>query len=758
MPVELFAIALRIVGSLIILAVGIFGAKIITRCIPKSSSWLSQRLGKTIYFSLVLAFSAIAFSRLGYSIPNLHSLLDSPQITLAQNFRPNILLGRANVAIGGGGYVTGVYPHPQQKDLVYIKTDVGGFYRWNPRNETWIPLTDHFNLDEKHYYGGEAIALDPNNPNLVYIAAGDHLWREEPGSLFKSSDRGETWTKLDLDLPMGGNDNKRWAGERLAVSPTNAQIILFGSRRDGLWKSQNAGQSWRQIKDFPGKPERNIGILCIVFDPVQAGVVYANAYGDGVYQSTDFGENWRKLENSPKTVNQMGVASDRTLYITSTRSPKVSKYANGTWEDITPKTDDAPFNGLSVNPNRPQNILASIGERPYNRTFQTTDGGKTWKEIKRNLNNTVSWWDGIMLKHPWVAGLAFDPQVPGRVWLTDWYGTWRTDNINAATVNWTNYVQGHEEVVVFSMISPPQGPLLVSGVADVDGFVHDRGLEQFPSHKFGKSGPEFQGTYGLAYAYNQPSNLVRVGGNQWNNEYSGATSRDGGKSWQKFATFPPETMPLRVAMSATHPNLFVVTTSGKQPIRTADSGRTWTTVKGLPDGPGGPWNWLQSLAADGADGQTFYYYYNNTVFRSTDGGATFASASEINGRNMWHVLKTIPGEKGEVWLGLDDRGLHRSTNGGESFRKIETVERAHLVSFGKPKPGSNTPALYIYGRVTGQGDGIFRSLDKGQTWTRIGDRDRPIGRIPNTLEASWQEYGLVFIGTNGRGIYYGSMR
>uniref|UniRef100_A0ACD5GWJ2 WD40/YVTN/BNR-like repeat-containing protein n=1 Tax=Desertifilum tharense IPPAS B-1220 TaxID=1781255 RepID=A0ACD5GWJ2_9CYAN len=283
----------------------------------------------------------------------------------------------------------------------------------------------------------------------------------------------------------------------------------------------------------------------------------------------------------------------------------------------------------------------------------------------------------------------------------------------------------------------------------MDGFVHDRGLEQFPSHKFGKSSTEFQGTYGLAYAYNQPSNLVRVGGNQWNNEYSGATSRDSGKSWQKFATFPPETMPLRVAMSATNPNLFVVTTSGKPPIRTADSGRTWTTVKGLPDGSGEPWNWLQSLAADGTDGQTFYYYYNNTVFRSTDGGATFSPASEINGRNLWHVLETIPGEKGEVWLGLDDRGLHRSTNGGESFRKIETVERAHLVSFGKPRPGSNTPALYIYGRVTGQGDGIFRSLDKGQTWTRIGDRDRPIGRIPNTLEASWQEYDLVFIGTNG---------
>jgi hypothetical protein len=54
------------------------------------------------------------------------------------------------------------------------------------------------------------------------------------------------------------------------------------------------------------------------------------------------------------------------------------------------------------------------------------------------------------------------------------------------------------------------------------------------------------------------------------------------------------------------------------------------------------------------------------------------------------------------------------------------------------------------------GEGIFRSLDRGKTWISIGSKQNPIGCEPNVMEASWQQFGLVFIGTNGRGIYYGT--
>lgn len=138
-----------------------------------------------------------------------------------------------NVALGGGGYVTGIYLHPQEPDLVYIRTDIGGFFRWDAKAKKWIPLIDNFSTSESHYYGGEALALDPKNPNLVYIAAGLYL-ADKPGAIFKSTDRGQTWQKLSLQLPMGGSEDKRWAGNRLAVSPHNSNIILFGSRQDGL--------------------------------------------------------------------------------------------------------------------------------------------------------------------------------------------------------------------------------------------------------------------------------------------------------------------------------------------------------------------------------------------------------------------------------------------------------------------------------------------------------------------------------------------
>ncbi len=65
------------------------------------------------------------------------------------------------------------------------------------------------------------------------------------------------------------------------------------------------------------------------------------------------------------------------------------------------------------------------------------------------------------------------------------------------------------------------------------------------------------------------------------------------------------------------------------------------------------------------------------------------------------------------------------------------------------------PVIYLYGTVNGK-DGIFRSLDFGKEWQDITPTEKVgIGCDPRVLEASKQHSGLVFIGTNGRGIYYG---
>uniref|UniRef100_A0A0C1NFI3 BNR/Asp-box repeat-containing protein n=1 Tax=Tolypothrix bouteillei VB521301 TaxID=1479485 RepID=A0A0C1NFI3_9CYAN len=684
--------------------------------------------------------------------------LISPKVSVANSkiYKQNTILGTKNVSLGGGGYVTGIYLHPKERDLVYIKTDVGGFYRWNSASRSWIPLTEQFSLVQNNYYGGEALALDPNNPNIVYIAVGKYTsdWWQYKGTIFKSTDKGKTWTKLNLDLKMGGNDDIRWAGERLAVDPFNSQALFFGSRQDGLWKSLDGGKTWANVQSFPGKLKKGIGITAVVFSKYKSGTVYAVAYEDAIYKSTDTGKSWTKIANSPSKVNRIAIASSDILYVT--HSSGVSQLKNGSWNNITPFNSKLAFNGITLNPNNFQEILVSTFVDKGTKIYHSSDGGRIWQEQKRKANNTVPWWNEDMISHGSVAAIEFDPHVASRVWLTDWYGIWQTENTNTKPVVWTNYQTGHEELVTFALVSPPSGALLLSGVADVDGFYHNQGLDNYPSKNFGARGPAFQDTYSIAYSEVNPKRMARVGGNRFNNTYSGATSDDGGLTWKQFGSFPQNTLPTRIAMSATDANLMIVTVSDRQPLRTTDGGNSWKQISGLPKGFSGPWNWLQPLVADTVDGMTFYYYDNSKLYRSTNGGASFDVVSSSIPHTNWHSLKASPGVKGELWLGMDEQGLFHSTNGGQTFSRLPMVKRAHLFALGKPQPGSKVPALYLYGEIDEMGQGIFRSLDRGKTWKRIGDRTKPIGNSPNVMEASKQEFGLVFIGTNGRGIYYGN--
>lgn len=679
---------------------------------------------------------------------------EAPQTSFVANWN--------NVAVGGGGYVTGIALHPKEPNLVYIRTDNAGFFRWNPTDKSWLPLTDRFPPSQINYYGGEALALDPNNPNLVYIATGKYV--SEPGTIFKSTDRGATWVQSNLKVPMGGDQEKRWAGNRLAVNPFNSNWLLFGSRKNGLWRSIDGGMTWTQVTAFPATPDPEIGILAIAFDPQVSGRVYISAYKDGIYQSIDGGITWSKLEGSPSKAMKLSVAQDSTLYVTSAASPGVSSYLQGVWQDITPRGQASRvFNGLSVNPSNPHEVLVSLGETGSAKIYHSQDKGATWVEKQAVLNKTVSWWSGTFFSDH-TSAIQFDPKVPNRVWLTDWFGIWRTENIDANPAVWTNYAKGHEQTVVFTLASPPEGVLLLSGIADVDGFSHRR-LDTYPTRRLGYEKPAynffeaafFQDTYSIDYCAVKPLHLVRVGGNRWNSTYTGATSTDGGLTWERFASFPANTIPQRVAVSATNPKKFVVTVSEGQALQTSDSGASWRQVLGLPKGFRSPWNWSQPLVADGVNGDRFYYYANGTVYRSDDGGLSFNPVNTSLPKENNNSIKTMPGGEGEVWLSLNEWGLYRSTDSGMTFSKISNVDTASLFSFGKPPNNSIIPSLYLHGTIANQGEGIFLSLDRGQTWININKQRTPLGSQLNVLEASKQQFGLLFVGTNGRGIYYQSV-
>ena len=672
-----------------------------------------------------------------------------------------------SVPIGGGAYVTGIYAHPQVADLIYMQTDNGGAYRWQPKQQRWQNIIDSFPRLPWNYYGVEALALDPQNPELVYLGLGKYTDGGN-GKLWKSSDRGQTWIESDLWVPMGADEDKRWAGNRLAVSPHNGNNLLFGSRLNGLWRSTDGGLHWLPVESLQTANQSKLGIITVAFDPQDERRIYAGAYGDGIYRSNDAGSTWKKMSGSPSQMMKMVVASDRSLYVTSDAAPGVSKWSNGVWQDITPPLyRKEVFNALSVDARDGDRLLVALGETGNAKIFYSTNGGQTWQEksARPQASRAVPWWkDRFFSDH--TSAVIFDPHHPERIWLSDWFGVWRTDNFGDRQPTWTNYPQGQEQLVTFSLLAPPKGAVLLSGVADVEGFYH-HSLHAYPQNRLSQANSPaskidlpwdsyWQDTYSIAYCATQPLNLVRVGGKRNNLQNTGATSADGGLTWQKFTNFPRHRIPLRVAVSATNPQQFVVIRSEARPLQTQNGGKSWQPVSGLPDGMVGPWNWRQPLAADGVDGNKFYYYSAGIFYRSDDGGVTFARVNNSLPLAQDYQLKTVPGKEAEVWLSLDNYGLYFSRDGGNHFKALPQVEQSKLIAFGKAANQKN-PWLYLYGKLKTGEEGLFLARDRAQTWQQLDEiplfgNDR--ARTLRVLEASQQESGLVFLGTDGRGIYY----
>lgn len=140
---------------------------------------------------------------------------------------PAVRYNWQNVVIGGGGFSPGIVFSTAEKNLAYLRTDVGGAYRWDGKLQRWIPLQDA--EWQNSYLGIESIAPDPRDPDVVYLAAG--MYYGSPAAIMRSRDRGQSWTVTPVSFAMGGNEDGRIMRERLAVDPNRTSPLLFGSRQ-----------------------------------------------------------------------------------------------------------------------------------------------------------------------------------------------------------------------------------------------------------------------------------------------------------------------------------------------------------------------------------------------------------------------------------------------------------------------------------------------------------------------------------------------
>lgn len=684
-----------------------------------------------------------------------------------------------NVALGGGGNVPGLVLSPKVPDLAYIRTDVGGSYRWDNKAQQWVALQDFIAPAEWNLYGAESIAVDPSDPQgrLIYVSAGkyDASWTKCPSAVFKSTDGGTTWMRTSLNSGASSNWDQAY-GERLAIDPKQNKHVLCASRISGLWRTVDGGETWAQIPGAPqgkhfveGNPatKGGVGLVFVVFDPQSApvgnlrktGTIYLGACGEGVYQSRDGGESWRLLEGGPVLPRRAVLDSKGALMVS--HGSGLARYENGVWTEIAPpQLKGAGCQAVAVDPRNPNHLLTAPGLAKHDLpVYRSTDGGKTWATVKGVRNQTVQWWPGWHWFSA-VASLTFDPHYPNRVWATDWYGIYRTPDITAESVVWTNYQRGHEEIVTTGALTTlPVGDIqLFSGTADVGGFDHES-LTEFPQANIWAKG--FPGGFtctGIAFQPSNPRFMARVGARDWNSPGTGGYSLDAGKTWTVFPALPYKGIRGgRVAIAAQGQRILWAPQQG-EPHFTDDLGQTWTkcesggelkyTVRGTD-----VFESHQPLAADGGDANVFYIFKRGKLWRSDDGAANWKMVCQMEDEGT-HMIASVPGKPKQLWMSMNYHGLRHSVDGGETWVRIGNVRQAQMFCLGKNPQGKEYPAVFIQGKINDT-DGYFRSDDEGRTWVKIDLPSQRIGNQPNIMAGDWQVFGRVFVGTNGRGIFYG---
>jgi xyloglucan-specific exo-beta-1,4-glucanase len=709
-----------------------------------------------------------------------------------------------NVAIGGGGFVSGIVFSAAQNGLAYARTDVGGLYRWNAATETWTPLTDMFSMAQGNYLGGESIAPDPTDPNVVYAAAGMYE-SSGNGVILRSTNQGASWTVNTIGVTMGGNENGRGMGERLAVDPNNNTILLFGSRPSGLYKSSDSGAHWAKVTSFPTTGDvdiansyggtTNFGLPVVLFDKTGGSAagstsIYvaaaAHAAGSNLYHSTDGGTSWTEVSGGPTglMVHHGAVASDGTVWLAyssdygpynvggGTLTGQIWKLSSaGAWTNVTPPSANwsAMAGGLSIDAQNANHVIVStLDWYGPDRLLATTDGGTSWIVVGQppaygkpgstyDAQGANFWFvdDATQIGQGatnWVEAVALDPFDPNHAMYGTGAGIWNSTDIGSATgangqgATWTFNDQGLEETVPIFLGPSVKGAFL-GAIGDLGG-MRNTNLDAY-SATGEYSNPIDNNTSGLDLAESNPNFVVRVGSNTMPTS-NVAYSMDNGLTWNPVTSVPsdyngPSNMG-SVAVAADGSRFLVAPTSGHgNPAFTTNNGATWTTCAGLTSGA--------LLAADRVTAMTFYATVGGTLYVSTNGGATFAAANTFTGSG---APRTVFGQAGEVWVAAKGGALYRFTNAGATKTTIATVSAAWGVGFGMAAAGQTHPATFIIGTVGGQ-YGFFRSDDGvGTAWTRINDDQHQFGWLQNDYIAGDETtFGRVYLTTGGRGYVYG---
>jgi photosystem II stability/assembly factor-like uncharacterized protein len=317
-----------------------------------------------------------------------------------------------------GGRISDVEGVPGDANVVYVASASGGLWKTTNGGVTWKPI-----FERQGTLSLGDIALAPSNPEVVWVGTGESNVRNSVSfgdGVYKSTDGGKTWQH------MGLKDTERISA--IAIHPQNPDIVYIGAlghafgpnEERGVFMTTDGGKTWTKTLYI----DNQHGVADLEIDPTNPNILYAGMWSferkpwthrsgsekGGVYKSIDGGRTWNKLTNGlPKLMGRIGVrvapsnpnvvyviveAKDGTLYRSDDRGENFRNVSKNT--DIVSR--GFYYTRVRVDPTNEKHIFAVEWT-----LYTSVDGGRTFRSITGRT-------------HIDYHALWLDPRNPKRMW------------------------------------------------------------------------------------------------------------------------------------------------------------------------------------------------------------------------------------------------------------------------------------------------------------------------------------------------------
>jgi photosystem II stability/assembly factor-like uncharacterized protein len=664
-----------------------------------------------------------------------------------RNAGPDNISGRCTEVAGVSG----------KRNIMYAAFATGGFWKTTNGGDSWAPL-----FDAQGTQSIGSFALAPSNPQVIYLGTGEaNIFRASLTGMgmYKSIDGGQTWTHIGLEQTA--------TIARIAVHPQNPDIVYVAAGGNewsynpdrGVYRTLDGGKTWQKVLGN----DDHTGAIDLVMDPSDPNTLLASTWnrirrrwsdpvpedGDHIYKTTDGGKTWTVSDNGlPQTkfTGRIGLHFSRS-------NPNVV-YASV--DNHSPKRDPKPG---ELDPyGRPIQVI------PFGlQVWRSDDKGSNWRKVSTE-DDKLERFAGT---YGWVFGqIRVDPNDENTVYILGVPMAKSTDggktfSVMRAEDKASDRTHGDHHAL---WIDPADSRYIING-NDGGVVVTYNGGRRWYNHFRKIPTTQF---YNITYDMKTPFNVV--GSVQDEGSFMGPSTHtyDGsGKGTQAWTDVPGGEGTI-IAMDPSNPDIMYASSFYGRLMRSdlskKDSTRTRDIYPRKADGEDvHRGEWLAYTMLSPHDPRTVYHGFQY-LFRSTDEGKTWTRISgdltynnpEKMGRTPYAInhqaitaMDESPLMKGLLYVGTDDgRVWVRQGEGAEWTPVMKGIpQNAHVSRLVASAYEPATVYLTLSNRrEDDQKVYMYRSRDNGANWEDIS------GNLPaapaNVIREDPKNRQILYCGTD----------